>query len=121
MLLTAGESMLDGVAPGSLVVVRDEEWLVTQVSQTRDGALITCQGLSELVTGTTAQFYEGLDEIVPFDPRDTKVVADSSPTTRRPASGSKPPCARPRCPSTTSSSRSPTRCCSIRSTTSAPR
>lgn len=29
------------VAPGSVVVVRDEEWLVTAVEQTRDGALLT--------------------------------------------------------------------------------
>ena len=71
-------STLDTVAPGSLVVVRDEEWLVTQVSQTRDGTLITCQGLSELVAGATAQFSEALDTITPFDPRATKVVADSS-------------------------------------------
>ena len=71
-------ALLDGIAPGSLVVVRDEEWLVTQVSQTRDGTLVTCQGLSELVAGTTAQFSEALDEIVPFDPRHTRVVADSS-------------------------------------------
>ncbi len=71
-------SALDDVAPGSLVIVRDEEWLVTQVSQTRDGALLTVQGLSELVAGTTAQFSEALDTITPFYPRDTSVVADGS-------------------------------------------
>lgn len=74
----AAHATLEHVAPGSLVVARDEEWLVTGVSQTRDGTLITCQGLSELVAGSGAQFYSGLDEITPFDPRDTKVVADPS-------------------------------------------
>lgn len=74
---------LESVAPGSLVVVRDEEWLVTQVSQTRDGTLLTVQGLSELVAGTSAQFVSGLDTITPFDPRATRVVADASPHHRR--------------------------------------
>lgn len=73
---------LQNVAPGSMVVVRDEEWLVTQVTQTRDGMLLTVHGLSELVAGTTAQFFEHLDEIVPFDPRQTRVVADGSPRHR---------------------------------------
>lgn len=44
-------SMLQDVAPGSLVVVRDEECLVTQVAQTRDGMLLTVHGLSELGGG----------------------------------------------------------------------
>ena len=74
----AAHSTLEHVAPGSLVVVRDEEWLVTQVGQTRDGTLITAQGLSELVAGTTAQFSQALDTITPFEPRATRVVADPS-------------------------------------------
>ena len=49
------------VAPGSVVRVRDEDWLVTQVSTTSDGMLVTVQGLSELVRDTTAQFSAGLD------------------------------------------------------------
>ena len=58
------------VAPGSVVVVRDEEWLVTAVDQTRDGRLLHCQGLSELVRDTAASFYEGLekDNIQVLDP-----------------------------------------------------
>ena len=39
------------VAPGSTVVVRDEEWLVTGVEPTNDGQLLRCQGLTELVQG----------------------------------------------------------------------
>ena len=38
-----------GFAPGSVVVVRDEEWLVTATEQTAGGLLIYGQGLSELV------------------------------------------------------------------------
>lgn len=60
------------------MVVRDEEWLVTQAAQTADGTLVTVQGLGELVAGTTAQFYSGLDDIQLFDPSDTRVVADNS-------------------------------------------
>ena len=66
------------VAPGSVVRVRDEDWLVTQVSMTSDGTLVTVQGLSELVRDTTAQFFAGIDHIVPVDPRHTRVIADIS-------------------------------------------
>ena len=41
------------LAPGSIVVVRDEEWLVTQVRITDDGQLLTVQGLGDLVRGMT--------------------------------------------------------------------
>ena len=66
------------VAPGSVVRVRDEDWLVTQVSRNADGLILTAQGLSELVRDTTAQFSEALDRITPVDPRRTRVVADPS-------------------------------------------
>ena len=66
------------VAPGSVVRVRDEDWLVTQVSMTSDGTLVTVQGLSELVRDTTAQFFAGIDRIVPVDPRRTRVIADAA-------------------------------------------
>ena len=61
-----------------MVRVRDEDWLVTQVSTTSDGMLVTVQGLSELVRDTTAQFSAGLDQIIPVDPRQTRVIADTS-------------------------------------------
>lgn len=62
------------VAPGSVVQVCDEEWLVSTVEQTDDGQLVTVQGLSDLVRGTTATFYEHLDTI-PLDPREATPVA----------------------------------------------
>lgn len=66
------------IAPGSVVVVRDEEWLVTKVDQSTDGALLRVQGLSELVRDQSASFYEALDTIEVLDPADAKVTADSS-------------------------------------------
>ena len=71
------------VAPGSVVRVRDEDWLVTGVEQTADGLLVKVQGLSELVRDTTATFYDSLDRIVPFDPSATTVKPDGSSEYRR--------------------------------------
>jgi hypothetical protein len=71
------------VVPGSVVVVRDEEWLVTGVEPTQDGRLLRCQGLSELVRDTSASFYEGLDDIEVLDPAQASVVADDSPSYRQ--------------------------------------
>ena len=77
------------VVPGSVVVVRDEEWLVTQVAHTHDGTLVAVKGLSELVRDTSAQFYSALDEITIFDPRETRVVADASSRPSTPWSSSR--------------------------------
>lgn len=67
------------VTPGSVVVVRDEEWLVTGVEHTQDGALLTVQGLSELVRETSATFYERYDDIEVHDPAQATVEPDPSP------------------------------------------
>ena len=53
--------MSDAFAPGVVVVVRDEEWLITQVEETGDGPVISASGLSELVRGQDAVFYPALD------------------------------------------------------------
>lgn len=66
------------VAPGSIVVIRDEEWLVTSAEQGADGWLVRVRGLSELVAETTAAFYSSLDTIEVQDPSKAKVVADGS-------------------------------------------
>jgi hypothetical protein len=66
------------VAPGSIVVVRDEEWLVTSAEQGADGWLVRVRGLSELVAETTAAFYSSLDTIEVQDPSKAKVVPDGS-------------------------------------------
>ncbi|WP_181699359.1 helicase-related protein [Nocardia sp. GTS18] len=66
------------VAPGSIVVVRDEEWLVTSAEQGSDGWLLRVRGLSELVADTTATFYDSLDDIEVLDPAKARVIADGS-------------------------------------------
>ncbi|HEY9289792.1 MAG TPA: helicase-related protein [Microlunatus sp.] len=71
------------VAPGSTVVVRDEEWLVSAVEQTSDGQLLHVIGLSELVRGSSASFFESLDTIRPLDPAQSRLVSDVSPGHRR--------------------------------------
>ncbi|NKY60538.1 helicase-related protein [Nocardia flavorosea] len=66
------------VAPGSIVVVRDEEWLVTSAEQGSDGWLLRVRGLSELVADTTAIFYNRLDDIQVLNPADAEIVPDGS-------------------------------------------
>ncbi|WP_304487060.1 helicase-related protein [Cellulosimicrobium sp. TH-20] len=69
-------------APGSTVVVRDEEWLVTQIEPTTDGHFVHVVGLSELVRDTEAVFSTALDDVAVADPAETTVVADGSPRYR---------------------------------------
>lgn len=80
---TAPQQDSTTIAPGSVVVVRDEEWLVTATEETADGLLITGQGLSELVRETEARFYTSLDDVRPLDPAEAKVVPDDSPRYRK--------------------------------------
>src|ERR1035437_951022 len=67
-------------APGARVVIRDEEWLVRRVDPSSDGGhLLSCDGVSELVRGRSAQFLSALeDEIVVLDPAKTELVSDAS-------------------------------------------
>ncbi|MFZ2528250.1 MAG: helicase-related protein [Rhodococcus sp. (in: high G+C Gram-positive bacteria)] len=66
------------VAPGSIVIVRDEDWLVTSAEQGSDGWLVKARGLTELVKDTSATFYSSLDTIEVQDPREAEVIADDS-------------------------------------------
>ena len=66
-------------APGLMVKVRDELWLVTSVTQSTDGYLLKVRGLSDYVRDTTASFYTALDDIEVFDPAKVEVVPDHSP------------------------------------------
>ncbi|MFI5696753.1 SNF2-related protein [Kribbella sp. NPDC051586] len=70
-------------APGAVVVVRDEEWLVTAVEPANDGHFVHVQGLSELVRETEATFSTALDVIKPLDPAAARVIGDDSPQFRR--------------------------------------
>lgn len=69
-------------ALGSRVVIRDEEWLIRRADPSTDGGwLLTCDGVSDLVRGTTALFLSALeDQIEILDPAKTELVPDASPT-----------------------------------------
>ena len=74
--------MLLPYAPGSRVVIRDEEWLIRRVDPAADGGwLLTCDGVSELVQGQAPLFLTELEEeIEVLDPAKTELVPDDSPT-----------------------------------------
>ena len=48
-----------------------------------EGPLLSVQGLSELVRGTSATFYDNIDHVEVSDPRDAQLVGDDSPGYRR--------------------------------------
>ncbi len=68
-------------APGSRVVIRDEEWLIRRIDPATDGGwLLTCDGISELVRSQSALFLTSLeDEIAVLDPEKTELVPDTTP------------------------------------------
>jgi ERCC4-related helicase len=78
------------LAPGSVVEVRDEEWLVTGVQTvyersthqelipSRPVQRIEVQGLSELVRDTSAVFFDSIDTVTPIDPRQAPLINDPS-------------------------------------------
>lgn len=73
-----------GFAPGSIVEVRDEEWLVSSSERLPNGVWkVRCTGASELVRDTDATFLTDLDEVVRLDPEDARLVVDDSPAYRR--------------------------------------
>lgn len=70
--------------PGSVLLVRDEEWLVTRTQRSADGAwFIDVQGVSELVRDTSATFSTALDTIEVLDPGSMRSGAQLDPTVYR--------------------------------------
>ncbi|MEO3777291.1 DEAD/DEAH box helicase [Micromonospora sp. B11E3] len=66
-------------APGSRIVVRDEEWLVRGVKTgTADGTMIKAVGVSEFVQDVEATFFTKLEPITPLVPEETELVQDTS-------------------------------------------
>ena len=65
------------------MVVRDEEWLVTSLEATAGGQVLRVQGLSDLVQGTNATFYDTIDTVVVHDPAEARLVADPTSQYRR--------------------------------------
>jgi len=73
--------MVQVVAAGARVVVRDAEWLVRKVDTTSSGGYsVHCVGISELVRDKESIFLTELEpKIEILDPAATKLVADESP------------------------------------------
>lgn len=72
------------ITPGAQVVVRDEEWLVRSVADTKsDGRMVRTVGISELVRDEEATFFTSIDELEPVRPEDTVLVADETGGYRR--------------------------------------
>ncbi|MCL3998682.1 DEAD/DEAH box helicase [Streptomyces lavenduligriseus] len=65
-------------APGAQVRIRDEQWLVKSVAESRDGLMVEVSGVSPFVRGTDAVFYSDLDQIDVLDPRKTRLVPDDT-------------------------------------------
>lgn len=76
-----GKQVIEAVAPGARVVIRDAEWLVRRVDTTSTGGQsIHAVGLSELVKDREAVFLAELErDIAVLDPADTTLVQDASP------------------------------------------
>ena len=71
-------------APGSRIEVRDAEWRIKRVDQTSDNNyLLSCDGLSELVSGREAYFLTSLEKNIRIlQPEDTQLVDDDSDSYR---------------------------------------
>jgi ERCC4-related helicase len=64
------------ITPGMRVLCRDAEWLVTEVHAEKTFQTVRCVGADDLVRGHEAAFLTLLDEIVPIDPRATRLIRD---------------------------------------------
>jgi hypothetical protein len=70
-------------APGSRLLIRDEEWLVkNSLPASTGGSAVRVTGLSELVRNQEALFLSNIDDIRELKPEDTVLVADDSPQYR---------------------------------------
>ncbi len=73
-------SMKETVAPGARVLIRDEEWIVRSSDLCDVGGYqLDCIGVSETVRFRDAIFLTAIDEVVVLDPKDTQLIADTSP------------------------------------------
>ncbi len=78
---TSEETIL---APGSRVIIREEEWLVrSSLPVSTGGYAVRVIGMSELVRNQERSFLTALDEITEMRPEETELVTDDSPRFRR--------------------------------------
>ena len=66
-----------------MVLVRDEEWIVSSCERAGGGWKLRCIGSSELVQSMPATFFSALDEIEALDPAWAELVQDDSQRFRR--------------------------------------
>ncbi|MFJ9564829.1 hypothetical protein ACIRQQ_32940 [Streptomyces fuscichromogenes] len=74
--------------PGAQILVRDEEWLVKNVTPSRDGAKIEAVGVSEFIRDEPAVFFTEIERLAGhavriLDPEDTEPVEDPTDHFRR--------------------------------------
>lgn len=79
-----GSDTTSSLAPGSRILVRDEEWLVRRVDRTQSGAqLLTVTGLSPLVRDRETKFIDAIEALEEpirvVDPKSTVPAHDASP------------------------------------------
>lgn len=68
------------ITPGARVLIRDEEWIVRSVDLCDVGGhQLDCIGVSETVRHRDAIFLTAIDDVVVLDPKDTELIADTSP------------------------------------------
>ncbi|MDO4911309.1 MAG: DEAD/DEAH box helicase [Corynebacterium sp.] len=79
---TANDSTVT-IAPGIIVEVRDEYWLVTEVSDAANHKKVQVRGISDYVRDEEAVFFDCFDDIKPLDPSAVKITADKSPNFRK--------------------------------------
>lgn len=66
-------------SPGMRVIIRDEEWMVKRVERNSLGReSLHCVGVSPLVKDKDAIFLADLEEIVPVNPAEVKLIPDDS-------------------------------------------
>src|SRR5689334_21237893 len=69
------------LTPGMRILCRDAEWLVTRIDPSdyaNQNFAVHCVGADDLVRGHESVFLTQLDQIAPVDPRNTKLVSDTS-------------------------------------------
>jgi len=69
------------ITPGSRIICRDAEWLVTRVDASKYSISdfeVHCVGIDDLVRGHQSIFLTQLDTIVPADPKKTRLIKDDS-------------------------------------------
>lgn len=74
------------ITPGMRVLCRDAEWLVTRteaLDPSGAAQVVYCTGVDAMVRDQAAAFLTDLDDITPIDPKDTRLVRDTSHGFRR--------------------------------------